>query len=440
MGEDTGRDEMASSRLTKVERWLKVLAIITGGLWTVFVLWNDNRIEKERVVLQEKLATQRALFESRINELDRKASERHDQFNALPAAFAFLEKRDCGHDVLAVFLLRQIAAYSSSGQDQAVGGVVGRQALRMIYNHQVVNSKYCFCDDLATLRDFVEHGQGQDADSAEQVARIAEILKQQGKCSGESAIQANLIQKSVAEGEYVVILASDLSCDQSADSMNIGRAALLKAKEAIPSIDPGRVSLRVMRTQGKTWQVTLYAAKLTLADAATLVQQLQQDGVARPDVFWARSEYYQTESQCRLRASPRPIPGREAILPALTGQRRLAVEAALTLYDSNVPFVYGGKTPEAGMDTSGFAAWALARAGLLDHPERYGSAALKARFVTRCSGTGKPGDLLFEENNAIWIVLGENRAIGMIPSGVTVGDPATFSSKIARCSEVPYRD
>src|SRR4051794_32688720 len=50
---------------------------------------------------------------------------------------------------------------------------------------------------------------------------------------------------------------------------------------------------------------------------------------------------------------------RQALISTLTGHRRDAVTLALQLYDQHIPFKWGGKTPEDGLDTSGYVAYVL---------------------------------------------------------------------------------
>jgi len=71
---------------------------------------------------------------------------------------------------------------------------------------------------------------------------------------------------------------------------------------------------------------------------------------------------------------------RDEILEAVGGARREALELAFSLYDKQIPFVWGGKTPSDGFDTSGFIAYILAKVGVLERPERFWSGLLRETF------------------------------------------------------------
>jgi NlpC/P60 family len=131
---------------------------------------------------------------------------------------------------------------------------------------------------------------------------------------------------------------------------------------------------------------------------------------------------------------------RELVLSALQGKRREALQLAFDLYDKQVPFKWGGKTPSEGLDTSGFVAYILSRVGILDHPERYWSGLLRERFRAKVSSASelRPGDLIFEENKACWFVLNNRYTIGMVPNGIVIAEPTNFNSNIIGYGRVPY--
>jgi hypothetical protein len=133
---------------------------------------------------------------------------------------------------------------------------------------------------------------------------------------------------------------------------------------------------------------------------------------------------------------------KEKILSPLSGGRRKALELAWQLYEQKpqLPFLWGGKKPDdGGFDTSGFVAYILANAGALTQPETYYSGALKHKFAADVNSAAElqPGDLVFEENKACWIVLDHNHVIGMIPQGIVIADPSTLGSNVSY-GRVPY--
>src|SRR3984893_2944 len=68
-----------------------------------------------------------------------------------------------------------------------------------------------------------------------------------------------------------------------------------------------------------------------------------------------------------------PFPGKDvkdpALPPSITGKRREALMAAVALKQEKVPFKWGGRKKEEGLDSAGFAAMALATAGAVDKAE-----------------------------------------------------------------------
>jgi hypothetical protein len=131
---------------------------------------------------------------------------------------------------------------------------------------------------------------------------------------------------------------------------------------------------------------------------------------------------------------------RNATLNAVQGARREALQLAFDFYDRKVPFVWGGKTPTDGFDTSGFVAYILAKVGALEHPERFWSGLLRETFKVnaRSAADLQPGDLVFEENKACWFVLNDKLVIGMVPPGIIVAETATLGSTVIGYGRVPY--
>jgi hypothetical protein len=124
------------------------------------------------------------------------------------------------------------------------------------------------------------------------------------------------------------------------------------------------------------------------------------------------------------------------------GDRRRALELAFQLYDQQLPFMWGGKKPaQGGLDTSGYVAYVLNQVGVLNHPETYYSGLLRATFDREIESSKlKPGDLIFEENNACWFALVDNYAIGMVPQGIVIANTNAFSSPTIGRRLVVYND
>ena len=106
-----------------------------------------------------------------------------------------------------------------------------------------------------------------------------------------------------------------------------------------------------------------------------------------------------------------------------------------------VAFKLGGKTPTDGFDTSGFIAYILSQTQVLSGPEQFSVRRLRNKFrapEVKAISELKPGDLVFEQNNACWFVLDDHHTIGMVPGGIMIGEPEKFSSDIAAYGRVRY--
>lgn len=116
-----------------------------------------------------------------------------------------------------------------------------------------------------------------------------------------------------------------------------------------------------------------------------------------------------------------PFPGKDIKDPALpasiAGKRREALTAAFALKQEKVPFKWGGRKKEEGLDSAGFAALALATAGALDKPEGATAKLLQAQLAVSTEGEPQPGDLLFFDGGNVMLYLGGDNAVGMLPEG-----------------------
>lgn len=83
--------------------------------------------------------------------------------------------------------------------------------------------------------------------------------------------------------------------------------------------------------------------------------------------------------------------------------------------DSNVGFKWGGKSPEEGFDSSGFAAYVLAQNGLLDKVgyRLYNTTRLKAIYLSVPIDQIIPGDLIIYKSGFVAFFLGEKHGIGI---------------------------
>lgn len=109
---------------------------------------------------------------------------------------------------------------------------------------------------------------------------------------------------------------------------------------------------------------------------------------------------------------------KDPALPAsITGKRRDALTAAFALKQEKVPFAWGGKKKESGLDSAAFAALALGQAGVIDKPDAATAQSLKGQFQVSQEGEPQPGDLLFFDGGNVMLYVGRDNAVGMLPEG-----------------------
>lgn len=109
---------------------------------------------------------------------------------------------------------------------------------------------------------------------------------------------------------------------------------------------------------------------------------------------------------------------KDPTLPAsITGKRRDALAAAFALKQEKVPFAWGGKKKESGLDSVAFAALALGQAGGIDKPEAATAQSLQGQLKVSQEGEPQPGDLLFFDGGNVLLYLGGDNAVGMLPEG-----------------------
>jgi len=106
--------------------------------------------------------------------------------------------------------------------------------------------------------------------------------------------------------------------------------------------------------------------------------------------------------------------------PVLKDARNEAVQIALELVKKRPSFVWGGKTPSKGFDSSGFVAYVLNQAGLLENYTQFNSTRLQQRFGVDQSTTIElvPGDLIFYSEGACMLYIGNDEMVGILPDGV----------------------
>lgn len=106
-----------------------------------------------------------------------------------------------------------------------------------------------------------------------------------------------------------------------------------------------------------------------------------------------------------------------ALAASISGKRRDALAAAFALKQEKVPFAWGGKKKESGLDSAAFAALALGQAGVIDKPETATAQSLQDQLKVSQEGEPQPGDLLFFDGGNVLVYLGGDNAVGMLPEG-----------------------
>jgi hypothetical protein len=108
----------------------------------------------------------------------------------------------------------------------------------------------------------------------------------------------------------------------------------------------------------------------------------------------------------------------DPVLPgSIAGKRRAALSAAFELKQAKVPFRWGGRRKEDGVDFVGFVALALADAGMLLRPDVLTSKGLQNLLNVKTEGEPEPGDILFFDSGIVMLYLGGDNAVGMLPEG-----------------------
>ncbi len=108
----------------------------------------------------------------------------------------------------------------------------------------------------------------------------------------------------------------------------------------------------------------------------------------------------------------------DPVLPAsIAGKRRAALTAAFDLKQAKVPFRWGGRRKEDGVDSVGFAALALADTGMFLRPDVLTSNGLQNLLNVKTDGEPQPGDVLFFDGGIVMLYLGGDNAVGMLPEG-----------------------
>lgn len=125
-----------------------------------------------------------------------------------------------------------------------------------------------------------------------------------------------------------------------------------------------------------------------------------------------------------------------------TGSGRLnaVIDLSLKIKEKNVTYKWGGKNENEGFDSSGFIAYILGQAKLIEHPEEYWSAELRQKVGEKVDEK-KPkeiGDLVFYNGGVVMFYLGDNQIIGMTEEGIVIRDYQQFRGGPIQTNRIKY--
>jgi cell wall-associated NlpC family hydrolase len=129
----------------------------------------------------------------------------------------------------------------------------------------------------------------------------------------------------------------------------------------------------------------------------------------------------------------------QAIKPSYEQLKRV-IDLAWRLKDMNVSYKWGGKTEKDGFDSSGFIAYILHEAGVIEKPGSYWSGKFRSTVgEKRIKNEPKEiGDLVFFNGGGVMLYLGKDEVIGMTVNGVVVKQYQTFLGGPIQVNKVIY--
>jgi cell wall-associated NlpC family hydrolase len=180
--------------------------------------------------------------------------------------------------------------------------------------------------------------------------------------------------------------------------------AVLYAQKEIATLTQARDS-----AQRDNQRLTM-AAAAAAANAAKTDQALAAARAERDEMAALVIAVRQNQSMAKDIKDP-------ALPASIAGKRRDALMAAFALKQEKVPFKWGGKKKEEGLDSAGFVATALVQAGAIDKPESVTAKSLADQLKMSTEGEPQPGDVLFFDGGNVLLYLGGDNAVGMLPEG-----------------------
>lgn len=127
---------------------------------------------------------------------------------------------------------------------------------------------------------------------------------------------------------------------------------------------------------------------------------------------------------------------RDELISEVTGAtQKKVIDLAIDLYERQPPIAYtwGGKSPNAGFDSSGFIAYILFQAGLPTNPSTFWSGRLKQFLKPVPLEDKRPGDVVFYPGGTCMLYLGgpDHLSIGALPGGIATGQFERFAQQLA---------
>ncbi|MCP5107735.1 MAG: hypothetical protein GY950_30385 [bacterium] len=151
-------------------------------------------------------------------------------------------------------------------------------------------------------------------------------------------------------------------------------------------------------------------------------------------------------AKLNVKVKPKPKPQalavkeKQSVKEKQPVKKKQVLAAAMALMKKNIPYEWGGKSPEKGFDASGFIAYIFHRAGLLEKPGDWWSGKLRKELGTARKNKipGQAGDLVFYTGGYVMLYLGNNDIIGMTPGGIIIRDYRKFSSRLIQVNRIDY--
>jgi len=124
-----------------------------------------------------------------------------------------------------------------------------------------------------------------------------------------------------------------------------------------------------------------------------------------------------------------------------SGQLKSVIDLALKLKERNINYKWGGKNEKEGFDSAGFIVYFFNQAKLFGKPNYYTAGKIRSEIGERRSDN-KPkeiGDLVFYNEGAVMLYLGNGQVIGMTENGIVIKEYQDFRGGPIQINKVNYK-